>query len=125
MAGFNGPERNLQEQVRGDTGTASGIPEFEAWSEMSDMIVTVRVPKSLLYELRRVSSEDHFLDLSEAVRSILRKNWISSSDKNIYEIGKLREEIAESIKAKSRLMAEQMLTEELKKIRRGLNNDIQ
>ena len=39
---------------------------------MNDAIVSVRIPASLLKELHAIADHDHFLDLSECVRSIIR-----------------------------------------------------
>ncbi len=39
---------------------------------MVDSIVSVRMPSSLVQKLRDLSIENHFLDVSEEVRSIIR-----------------------------------------------------
>jgi len=39
---------------------------------MVDSIVSVRMPSSLVQKLKNLSQENHFLDVSEEVRSIIR-----------------------------------------------------
>ncbi len=87
---------------------------------MSDLIVTIRVPEGLLSELNGVVKEDHFLDLSEAVRSILRSHYLVEKNPYLHEIRQLRQDITDEVKEKSQKIAWQMLTDELKKIKREL-----
>ncbi|MBI4438941.1 hypothetical protein HY640_03355 [Candidatus Woesearchaeota archaeon] len=87
---------------------------------MKDILVTIKIPESLLEELRKTAETDHYMDLSEAIRSIVRRNWAISSEPYLHEVRKLREDITASVQEKSRKIAEQMLIEELKKIRKEL-----
>ena len=91
--------------------------------KMNDVLVTIRIPEAMLQELRKAAQHDHFMDISEAVRNIIRKNWAASSDPYLYELRKLREEISAGVKEKSRKMAERMIVEELKKIKRVLKDE--
>ena len=43
---------------------------------MNDVIVSVRMPKGLSEELKQLAKHDHFMDVSEAVRSILRHQFL-------------------------------------------------
>jgi len=45
---------------------------------MGDVIVGVRMPKRLLLALKTVSEKKHFLDTSEAVRSMVRQHWLEA-----------------------------------------------
>jgi len=45
---------------------------------MSDTVVSVRMPRSLILELKRLSREHHYLDVSEEVRSIVRKKYLDA-----------------------------------------------
>ncbi len=80
---------------------------------MSKAMISLRIPVSLVEELKEVAKKDHFLDLSETVRSIIRNNWIKQKDPQAYELGKLRKEIAENISKSN----QNELILELKKIR--------
>ena len=43
---------------------------------MQDMIVSVRMPLGLVQELKSLQTKNHFLDLSEQLRSIIRNNCV-------------------------------------------------
>jgi Arc/MetJ-type ribon-helix-helix transcriptional regulator len=80
---------------------------------MKNYMISVRIPSSFINELKQVSKKDHYLDLSEAVRSIIRDNWNQKKDPLAYQVQALRKEISDSISKKSN----EDLLEELKKIR--------
>ncbi len=84
---------------------------------MAGSIVSLRIPKSLLEEFKSVSEKDHFLDLSDAVRSVIRKKWLEISDPYSYHVKKLRKEIKEAVDHKKDDKKQQMLLHELEKIK--------
>lgn len=47
---------------------------------MADQIVSVRMPSSLVDELKDLAEKNHFLDVSEEIRSLLRENWRETRD---------------------------------------------
>ncbi len=83
---------------------------------MTNFMISVRIPVSLIEELRQAAKKDHFLDLSEAVRSIIRNNWIKHKDPMAYQLKQLRAEITENVSKKN----QDELISELKKIRDSL-----
>ncbi len=78
-----------------------------------NVMISVRIPTSLVEELKESVKKDHFLDLSEAVRSIIRDKYTEGKDPQAHELRRLRKEIASNIDKKNQ--AE--LIVELKKIR--------
>jgi Arc/MetJ-type ribon-helix-helix transcriptional regulator len=76
-------------------------------------MLSIRIPSSLIDELKKVCKKDHYLDISETVRSIIRNKWTSQKDPLSYQIKKLRSEISQNISIKN----QEQLIEELKKIR--------
>ncbi len=46
---------------------------------MNDPIISIRMPSGMVEEVKRLSAERHFLDMSEALRSIIRNKWIKSA----------------------------------------------
>lgn len=62
------------------------------------MIVSFRIPSILVEQLKKSPEADNFLDTSEMIRTIVRKNWLISKDPVIYEIQKLRRELKEEIR---------------------------
>ena len=53
---------------------------------MRDVIVAIKVPESLLDELKKSARERHFMDLSEEIRSIVRQKWISLNPDELLRI---------------------------------------
>ena len=45
-----------------------------------DKIVSVRMPVSLVSELRDIAQDNHYLDVSEAIRSMLRRKWLEQRE---------------------------------------------
>lgn len=43
---------------------------------MKDAVVSVRIPSSLVTELKLLAKENHYVDLSEQIREIIRQNLI-------------------------------------------------
>jgi Arc/MetJ-type ribon-helix-helix transcriptional regulator len=61
------------------------------------MIVSVRMPAGLLEELKERQAAEHFLDLSELVRRVVRKRWLGSQDLVLREIQELRSELKDEL----------------------------
>jgi Arc/MetJ-type ribon-helix-helix transcriptional regulator len=80
---------------------------------MTNTIVSVRIPKSLVKELRKVSEKDHFMDLSEAVRSIVRAKWLSAKDPMSLKVEQLRQDILTNLSTGN----QQALVEQLERIK--------
>jgi len=76
-------------------------------------MISIRIPSSLVEELKQSSKKDHYLDLSEAVRSIIRNNYLKNKDPAAFELKKLRKEISKNISYKN----QEDLIDELRKIR--------
>lgn len=84
---------------------------------MTNTIVSVRIPESMMRELKERIKKDHYLDLSEGVRSIVRRKWLEWKDPSSYQIKKLREEIKEVVKEKAEETKEEQLLDELERIK--------
>jgi Arc/MetJ-type ribon-helix-helix transcriptional regulator len=91
---------------------------------MNDVMVSIRMPRSLLAELRVLAEKKHFMDVSEEVRSIVRKRWIQYNKPELYEIRRLREEIGEAVKQRSIRITQKQIAEELEKIRDQLKEEV-
>ena len=91
---------------------------------MSDAIVSIRMPKSLLIELKHLSEKEHFLDVSEEVRSIVRKKWDSHVNPEIYQLQKLSHDIGSEVRKKSEKRIQQEIAKELEKIKLQLKGGL-
>lgn len=87
---------------------------------MNDVIVSIRMPESLIKELKALAREQHFLDLSEQVRSIVRNKWLMSSDPRLFELKSLRLGIEEEVRKKSIEKVQEQVNKELEKIKDNL-----
>lgn len=90
---------------------------------LNDVMVSIRMPKTLVAELKELAKSRHFLDLSEEVRSIVRQNWLSHTSPELFELKKLRENIGNEIKRKSRVKVQEEVTKELEKIKAQLKKE--
>jgi Arc/MetJ-type ribon-helix-helix transcriptional regulator len=78
---------------------------------MAERVVSVKMPGSLVRELKSLTAEHHYIDLSEQVRSIVRTKCLQYSTP-FDDIKQLREDIEKQIKsANSQLKKEQILQE--------------
>jgi Arc/MetJ-type ribon-helix-helix transcriptional regulator len=90
-----------------------------------ETMVSIRIPSSLVKELKNISEKDHYKDLSELIRYVVRKKSLSYLDpaaaemkkikENIFKNQKYQEKFAEKEKNKEKILNElRKLTEELK-----------
>ena len=86
----------------------------------NNSLVSIRMPKSLFSELQKLAEKNHFLDISEQVRSIVRDKWQEAKEPQAYQLKKLRKEIAHALKTKTEEKAQQQLISELERIKEGL-----
>jgi Arc/MetJ-type ribon-helix-helix transcriptional regulator len=61
---------------------------------MPDQIVSVRMPISMIQELRDLSEKNHYLDVSEEIRSLLREKWLEHSDPYSMKLLAIRQNIS-------------------------------
>ena len=87
---------------------------------MNDVMVSIRMPKSLFDELKELSKSKYFLDVSEEVRSIVRAKWSYHANPELFEVKKLSEDIETEIKEKSGKRVRAEVAKELEKIKSQL-----
>jgi Arc/MetJ-type ribon-helix-helix transcriptional regulator len=73
---------------------------------MSERIVSVKMPVSLVKELRTLTQQHHYLDLSEQIRSIVRQKALKYSQES-----SLLHDIELQIKESNQQRKEQLLQE--------------
>jgi Arc/MetJ-type ribon-helix-helix transcriptional regulator len=84
---------------------------------MHDVMVSIRLPRPLVSEIKKATEKEHYLDLSEAIRSIVRDNWLKYNHPEMYHLSRLREEIKQELKKKAEKSVKKEVISELKKIR--------
>lgn len=85
---------------------------------MAEKVVSVKMPASLVKELRRLQKRDHYLDLSEQLRSIVRQRCLELTNPYTAEIKRLRQDIQQEIDGSS-TAREQILNELIDMLRGG------
>jgi len=60
-----------------------------------DKIVSVRMPSSLLEEIREVVNRDHYLDVSEAIRSLLRQRYLDEKNPVKSKVTELKHRVSD------------------------------
>lgn len=88
---------------------------------LNDVLVSVRMPESLLSKLKELAEKNHYMDVSEEVRSIIRKNWFELLHPELLEIRKLKESIFGEVKKKSQREIKSKIVKELDDIRRKVS----
>lgn len=93
---------------------------------MVTSIVSVRMPSSLVQKLRELAKQNHFLDVSEEVRSILKVK-IREQKIRLEEIKPIRTETEEAkptkIDYKTQNLVKEELLKRLKKMIQELENE--
>ena len=90
---------------------------------LTDVMVSIRMPKSLISELKVLAKDQYFLDLSEQIRSIARKKWIEYTNPELFELKKLRESIEDELKKKSVEKVREEINKELEEIKGHLKRE--
>lgn len=90
---------------------------------VNDVMLSIRMPKSLVLELKESAKTQHFLDLSEEVRSIVRQKWNSYLNPELFELKKLRQNIEDEIKNKGTKRLQHEVAKELEKIKSQLKKE--
>jgi len=84
---------------------------------MNDVMVSIRMPEGLLLRLRRLAEQEQFMDVSEEVRSIVRKRWMQFTNPELFELKRLREDIKEEVRRKSSKRIAEEVNNELERIK--------
>lgn len=82
---------------------------------MAEKVVSVKMPPSLVHELRTLTEKHHYIDLSEQVRSIVRQKCVKYSQQDSQN---LLHDIERQIKESNQQRKEQILRE-LQKLLEG------
>jgi Arc/MetJ-type ribon-helix-helix transcriptional regulator len=68
---------------------------------MRTNMISVRMPGSLVEELRKNAKTNHFMDLSEEIRFIIKQNFLKYNDPYEYEIKRFKDDIKKEINEKN------------------------
>ena len=80
-----------------------------------DKIVTVRMPQALFEKLGALAKEQHYLDVSECLRSITRRRCLNLTTPYSLELGQLRNELSAAFSHKEQDQKKDQRKEQLLK----------
>ena len=86
---------------------------------MKNRIVSIRVPNTMINELKEIAIRDHFLDISEVIRTIIRDNWLKfQNTSSSIKLNQLNHEILEN-ESKD----QKMILQNIKKLNQSIIGD--
>ena len=90
--------------------------------EGHEILVSIRMPSSLVKELKQTSQQEHYLDLSEHIRTIVRDKCLQYLDPYASEMQKFREDLKKDLLTKS--ASKTTLIKDLKRIAEELSHEL-
>jgi hypothetical protein len=81
-----------------------------------DRIVSVRMPHALFEKLNLLAKEQHYLDVSECLRSITRKRCLELVAPYSLELAQLRADLSNALTHKEDARKKEQLLKDLRKI---------
>jgi Arc/MetJ-type ribon-helix-helix transcriptional regulator len=90
---------------------------------MNDIIVSIRLPESLLKELKELAEKHHYMDVSEEIRSIVRDKWLHFKQPELQELKKLKEDIKKELAKKKEKIVRLEVINELEQIKEEIKNN--
>ncbi len=89
---------------------------------MTSSVVSVRMPASLVRELKNFSEKNHFMDVSDEIRYIIKQKMIEKIDPFSFQLQRLKDEIRGEVSKKSqmdRVRFVEELNKMLEELKRG------
>jgi len=83
---------------------------------MADIVVTVRMPSTLISELKERTEREHYRDVSEQVRSIVRKGCLQYTNPVTHEIKELKAQLKEELLRENEDSRAKALLDDLRKL---------
>ena len=90
---------------------------------MNDILVSIRIPESLLDEVKKLTKEEHFMDVSEGIRTIVRDKWLEYQKPELFHLKKIRKDIQTELTKKSKENITKEVLAELSKIKEVIKNE--
>lgn len=89
------------------------------------VIVSVRIPSTLVKKLKIILEKEDFMDLSEAIRSIIRNKWIIDNKSEKFVIDRSNTKIRNELLQKCMQITQDKMLTELKNLQRNVNNELE
>ncbi|MFH1649729.1 MAG: ribbon-helix-helix domain-containing protein [Candidatus Woesearchaeota archaeon] len=79
-------------------------------------IVSVRMPKGLVHQLKELSSEKHYLDLSELIRTIVRQKAQQYGSPYAEDVRRIITDLEKELQSRSHVQEKQALVNSLRRM---------
>lgn len=93
-----------------------------------ETMISIRLPSSLIKELKNIVEKDHYKDLSELIRYVVRKRSLGFLEYYTVDSKKLKESIMKNEKIQEKIIEKQKNKEkilnELKRLTEELKNEL-
>lgn len=83
---------------------------------MNDVMLSIRMPKGLVNELKALATKNHYMDLSDEIRQVIKQKCLANIEPYKHELVKVRETLEKEILTKKTVEDKEKLIIELKKI---------
>jgi metal-responsive CopG/Arc/MetJ family transcriptional regulator len=83
---------------------------------MKDTVISIRLPASLVQELKELAQKNHYLDLSEQIRTIIRQKCEQYTEPYKHEVQKMREQLELNLEKSKETQDREKILLELQKI---------
>lgn len=90
---------------------------------MAKTIVSIRIPQTLMEKLRLNAVKADCLDLSEHVRSMIRKKYLRSQDPLSFELKALQQQITHELKRKDQIEQKEWLLKQLEQLKNEIRGN--
>ena len=81
------------------------------------------MPESLLNEIKKITKEQHYMDVSEGIRTIVRDKWLEYQNPDLFYLKKIRKDIQNELTKKSKETITKEVLAELSKIKDVIKNE--
>lgn len=90
----------------------------------NSVLVSLKIPIPLYTSLKKISEQEHFLDISELVKKIIRTNYLENNDPET-KINQLKQEIFKKLETKINSDVQEQVIQQLTDIKKMLEGGIQ
>lgn len=82
--------------------------------------VSLKIPTPLFTSLLKITEQEHFMDVSELVKNIIRKNYLENNDPDT-KINKLKQDIVKKLETKINSDVQEQVIQQLTEIKKMLD----
>ena len=90
---------------------------------MAKTIVSVRLPKTLMVKLKANAITTDCLDVSEHVRSMIRRRFVKSQNPLAFEVKALQQQLTSELRRKDQIEQKEWLLRQLEQLKNDIRGD--